>query len=139
MDTVSPEKRSWIMSRIRGRDTSPELRLRRLLHRVGLRFRLHARLPGRPDLVLPRHRIAVFVHGCFFHAHGCRRSRLPKSNSEFWAAKFAGNTERDRRVVAALEAAGWSVLVLWECESLDPLKIWSFVHGVLARTLPGGD
>ncbi len=106
------------MSRIRGRDTGPEMRLRSLLHRVGFRFRLHAKdLPGRPDIVLPKYRTVIFVHGCFWHRHeGCRNATTPSTRAEFWQAKFDGNVDRDNRNRAALEAAGWTVMTVWECE-----------------------
>jgi DNA mismatch endonuclease (patch repair protein) len=116
------------MSRITGRDTAPERALRSALHRAGLRFRLHRRdLPGRPDIVLPSRRLAIFVHGCFWHRHeGCRFTTTPTTNAEFWQRKFASNTTRDAANVAALEALGWRVIVAWECEvktSLDDLVI----------------
>lgn len=106
------------MRRIKGRETRPELRVRRALHAAGLRFRLQRRdLPGRPDMVLPALRTAVFVHGCFWHGHNCPKgTRRPQSNAEFWAAKLDRNTERDRDVQAALEEAGWAVRIVWECE-----------------------
>ncbi|MBN9019085.1 MAG: DNA mismatch endonuclease Vsr [Rhizobiales bacterium] len=117
-DTLTSERRSWNMSRIRGRDTGPELVLRSLLHRAGFRFRLHAKqLPGRPDIILPRYRTAIFVHGCFWHRHpGCRNATTPSTRREFWQAKFDGNISRDARNQAELEAAGWTVLTVWECE-----------------------
>lgn len=106
------------MSRIRGQDTGPELRLRSLLHRAGFRFRLHAKqLPGRPDVVLPKYRTAIFVHGCFWHRHsGCRNATTPSTRREFWQEKLEGNVSRDARNCAALEAAGWIVRTVWECE-----------------------
>lgn len=106
------------MSRIRGRNTGPELRLRSLLHRAGFRFRLHAKqLPGSPDVVLPKYRTAIFVHGCFWHRHpGCRNATMPSTRREFWQEKFDANVSRDARNQAALEAAGWTVLTIWECE-----------------------
>lgn len=117
-DTISSERRSWNMSRIGGRNTKPELRLRSLLHRAGFRFRLHAKdLPGRPDIVLPRYRTVIFVHGCFWHRHaGCRNATTPSTRMEFWQDKFDGNVNRDQRNRATLEAAGWKVLTVWECE-----------------------
>jgi DNA mismatch endonuclease (patch repair protein) len=117
-DTISAERRSWNMSRIRGRDTGPELRLRSLLHRAGFRFRLHAKdLPGKPDIVLPKYHTVIFVHGCFWHRHeGCRYATTPSTRAEFWQAKFDGNVKRDNRNRAALEAAGWTVMTVWECE-----------------------
>lgn len=118
-DILTPERRSALMSRIRGKDTRPELAVRRLLHGIGYRYRLHRRdLPGKPDIVFGPRRAVVFVHGCFWHAHpDCSKARLPRSNEEFWTAKLAGNAERDARAVAALEAAGWRVLVVWGCEA----------------------
>lgn len=117
-DSITSERRSWNMSRIRGRDTGPELRLRSLLHRAGFRFRLHAKkLPGRPDIILPRYRTAIFVHGCFWHRHaGCRNATTPSTRAEFWQEKFDGNVRRDARNRIDLEAAGWIVMTVWECE-----------------------
>ena len=117
-DVFSQAKRSEVMSRIRGTDTKPEKVLRSLLHRLGYRFRLHGRgLAGRPDVVLARYRTAIFVHGCFWHLHpGCPQGRLPWSNREFWSKKLRANRLRDRRKVAELEAEGWRVLTVWECE-----------------------
>ena len=123
VDTLTPEQRSERMSRIRGANTKPELKVRRLLHRCGYRFRLHRKdLPGRPDIVLPRHRAVIFVHGCFWHRHPdptCRRARMPRTRREFWEAKLQGNRERDVRDQRALAEAGWRVLVVWECELGD--------------------
>lgn len=106
------------MSRIRGRNTGPELRLRSLLHRAGFRFRLHTKqLPGSPDVVLPKYQTAIFVHGCFWHRHpGCRNATMPSTRRDFWQEKFDANVSRDARNQAALEAAGWTVLTIWECE-----------------------
>lgn len=113
------------MSLIRGRDTQPELALRRALHRLGLRFRLHgAGLPGKPDLVFPRYKTVVFVHGCFWHQHaGCSIATIPKSNTQFWVEKFKKNIDRDKRVSAQLNELGWKVLVAWECELSTRQKI----------------
>jgi DNA mismatch endonuclease (patch repair protein) len=112
------------MSRIRGTDSRPELALRRALHRLGLRYRLHAKdLPGKPDIVFPRYKAVVFVHGCFWHRHaGCNIATTPKSNTPFWVEKFDKNVARDSRVVATLEELGWHVFVAWECE-LAPSKV----------------
>ena len=109
------------MAGIKGRDTKPELAVRRIAHRLGRRFRLHKKnLPGRPDLVFPRHRLAVFVHGCFWHRHdGCRYAYTPKSRIEFWTKKFAQNVARDRKNEEALRNLGWRVLVIWECTTRD--------------------
>lgn len=117
-DTLSPEHRSWNMSRIKGVNTVPERLLRALLHRAGFRFRLHVRdLPGRPDIVLPRYQTAIFVHGCFWHRHqGCRKTTTPSTRREFWQQKFDGNVRRDARHLSQLEEAGWTVTVVWECE-----------------------
>ena len=118
MDTLTPQKRSWNMSRIRGSDTGPERRVRSLLHRMGFRFSLRRReLPGRPDIVLPRWRTVVFVHGCFWHRHaGCRNAVMPKTRREFWSNKLRGNVRRDQIVIRALQQLGWRVLTVWECE-----------------------
>jgi DNA mismatch endonuclease (patch repair protein) len=115
------------MSRVRGANTGPELRVRRIAHRLGYRFRLHsAALPGKPDIVFPRFRSVVFVHGCFWHRHDCKRgSTPPKTRPEYWAAKFAATTRRDQTALRALSEAGWRVLVIWECETRDPAAIES--------------
>ena len=117
-DIVDVQRRSELMAGIRGKDTSPELAVRRIAHGMGLRFRLHNKnLPGRPDVVFPRHRLAVFVHGCFWHQHqACRFAQIPKSRVSFWKNKFAANVARDKRNIAALHGLGWRVLVIWECE-----------------------
>ena len=115
-DRITAERRSANRARIRGRDTGPELLIRRALHARGFRYRLHAAdLPGRPDLVFPRWRAAVFVHGCFWHAHGCHMSARPTANAAFWAVKLARNRERDEASRAALLAAGWRLLTVWKC------------------------
>jgi DNA mismatch endonuclease, patch repair protein len=125
MDIVSPARRSQLMSRIRGADTRPELIVRRLVHSLGFRFRLHRRdLPGTPDLAFPSRRKVVFVHGCFWHRHrGCRFAYTPKSNSDFWEKKFATNQVRDRRVIRRLRASGWDPLIVWECEVGDLARV----------------
>lgn len=116
VDTVDPATRSRVMGQIRARNTRPEVEMRRLLFQKGFRYRLHKKgLPGRPDVVLPRRKVAIFVHGCFWHGHGCRYSRLPSSNTTFWAEKFQRNNERDHRKVRELRAAGWRVATIWEC------------------------
>lgn len=117
-DTVPPKVRSRMMSRIRSTDTSPERVVRSYLHRHGLRFRKHpATLAGKPDVVLPRYRTAVFVHGCFWHQHqGCREGRIPDSNRDYWEPKLTRTVERDRQHRAQLEADGWRVFIVWECE-----------------------
>jgi len=122
MDRLTAEHRSWNMSRIRGRDTSPEIRVRSVLHRMGYRFRLHRRdLPGRPDIVLPRYQTAIFVHGCFWHRHpDCRFAYTPKSRVAFWTEKFRRNIERHSEVEQQLRELDWRVLVIWECETRSP-------------------
>lgn len=120
MDTLSPEARSRLMSRIRSTDTKPELAVRSLLHRLGYRFRLHRKdLPGHPDVVLPRHRKIIFVHGCFWHGHGCKLAPGSKSNQGYWSSKIEANRARDARNRQALADLGWAVLELWECEIRD--------------------
>lgn len=115
-DILTPEARSRHMSRIRGRDTKPELVLRRALHAMGLRYRLHVRaLPGTPDMVFPKHRAAVFVHGCFWHGHDCELHRLPGTRTDFWRGKIAGNRSRDDHAMVSLHKAGWRTLTVWEC------------------------
>lgn len=114
--------RSAIMRAVKGRDTAPELMVRRLTHRLGFRFRLHRTdLPGRPDLVFAGRRKAIFVNGCFWHGHDCRRgARAPKANAAYWRAKIEGNRRRDARVCAELTAEGWATMTIWECETKDP-------------------
>ena len=121
MDRVDAATRSRMMSAIRGKDTAPERAVRRMAHRLGYRFRLHGRhLPGTPDLVFPRLRTALFVHGCYWHRHaGCRYCYEPKSNIQFWLRKFDGNVRRDEAAVAALRGMGWRPAVVWECEARD--------------------
>ena len=123
-DILTKEQRSERMSKIRGRDTKPELVLRRLLHALGLRYRLHQRgLPGRPDLVFAKYKAVVFVHGCFWHRHpGCNIATTPKSNTPFWTSKFENNVARDRRDLEALRGLGWKVFVVWECELNSGVK-----------------
>jgi DNA mismatch endonuclease (patch repair protein) len=117
-DTLTGQQRSWNMSRIQSRNTRPEVRLRSLLHRAGFRFRLHAKgLPCKPDIVLPKFRTVIFVNGCFWHRHpGCRNATMPSTRREFWQKKFEDNVNRDVRNCASLEAAGWTVYTVWECE-----------------------
>lgn len=120
MDTRTPEQRRRIMQSVKQKNTKPELVIRQVLHRLGYRFRLHRKdLPGRPDIVLPRHRKAIFVHGCFWHWHGCPKGQLPKSRLDYWLPKLEGNVNRDRTKMEQLELLGWSVLVVWQCETRD--------------------
>ncbi|WP_309628956.1 very short patch repair endonuclease [Brevundimonas sp.] len=117
-DVYSPEKRSAVMRRVKGRDTSPEIAVRRMLRAAGIGYRLGGRgLPGRPDIVMQGRRTVVFVHGCFWHGHDCARgSRKPKANADYWSAKLARNVARDREVIARLTHAGWRVVTVWECD-----------------------
>ena len=116
-DQIDSRERSAIMAKVKSRDTRPELEVRRALHRAGHRFRLHrADLPGCPDLLFPRHKVALFVHGCFWHWHGCKRSRMPKSNTDYWTTKIERNVKRDAQARSALDNLGWKWRVIWECE-----------------------
>ncbi|MDR3507363.1 MAG: very short patch repair endonuclease [Caulobacteraceae bacterium] len=132
-EQVNPA-RSAQMSKVRGRDTKPEMRARRALHAAGLRFRLQARdLPGRPDIVFRSRRIAIFVHGCFWHRHGdpnCKLARLPKTRLDFWEPKLEGNRQRDERNIAAITAAGWRPIVVWECQTRDEAVLNNLVATV---------
>ena len=134
-DFLDRKRRSEVMARIRGRDTVPELAVRRIAHGMGLRFRLHRKdLPGRPDLVLPKHRLAVFVHGCFWHRHeGCRLASTPKSRIAFWTEKFAANVARDARQESALRELDWRVLVIWQCETKDGASVERKLAEVIDR------
>ena len=118
-DTISPGKRSWVMSRVASKNTSPEKRVRSMLHKKGFRFRIHSsKLPGKPDIVLPKYSLVIFVHGCFWHCHpGGPANRIPKSNVEFWTSKFKRNVLRDKENRKALRALGWRVEIIWECET----------------------
>lgn len=126
VDKYTPEKRSEIMSKVRGKNTGPEMIVRRLVHGMGYRYRLHVgKLPGRPDLVFPSRRKAIFVNGCFWHGHrGCKRSKKPVQNAEFWDRKIERNMMRDRTAKARLKKLGWKILVVWECRTkkTDALK-----------------
>lgn len=125
------------MRAVRSRDTSPEFAVRRIAHRLGLRFRLHRRnLPGTPDLIFPRHRLAVFVHGCFWHRHlGCPRATTPKTRAAYWQAKFERTVDRDSAATAALNKSGWRVLIIWECWLREPGLV---EDALLSRTVRGG-
>lgn len=129
--------RSAQMALVRSRDTKPEMRVRKVLHAAGLRYRLHDRhLPGAPDIVFRSRRIVVFVHGCFWHRHpGCAAARLPKSRREFWEPKLAGNVERDKRTQAELEVQGWTVLVIWECETKSADMLAQLVQRIASATV----
>jgi DNA mismatch endonuclease (patch repair protein) len=125
MDRLSPRERSAMMQRVRSRDSGPEMIVRRLVHAMGYRYRLHAaHLPGRPDLVLSVRGKVVFVHGCFWHQHPrCPKSARPRSNMNFWRRKLDANVARDRRNITELQARGWQTLVIWECELRDPDRV----------------
>lgn len=129
-DTLSPSARSELMARIRGRDTKPEMLVRRLLHAMGYRYRLQVKdLPGRPDIVMRGRRKVIFVHGCFWHLHpDCRLARLPKSHLDFWLPKLEGNRARDLVNVEKLEAMGWRVLIVWECELGRKEQLSNILH-----------
>ena len=134
-DTVDSQKRSEIMSRIRARDTKPELIVRRIAHRLGFRFRLHrGDLPGCPDIVFPRYRAVILVHGCFWHRHpGCKYASSPRTRVEYWQAKFKDNVVRDRDNETALRALGWRVLVIWECETKDGRALAAHIASYLRQ------
>ncbi len=123
-DIVTPEVRSRMMAGIRGRDTRPELVLRQGLHRAGFRYRLHVKgIPGKPDMVFPKHRAVIFAHGCFWHGHDCALFKWPSSRPEFWRTKITGNMARDAKVKESLLAAGWRVLTVWECALKGPGRL----------------
>ena len=132
-DIFDRKKRSEIMSRVRGRDTEPEMIVRKIAHGLGFRFRLHRRdLPGSPDLMFPRYRAVIMVHGCFWHRHpGCKYASSPKTRVRFWEDKFEGNVVRDRRNEGALDELGWRVMVIWECETRDREAVAERIVGFL--------
>lgn len=135
VDTLTPQARSELMARVRSKDTKPELIVRRLLHSMGYRYRLHGQgLPGRPDLVFPRRRKAIQVHGCFWHGHqdpACKLARAPRSRMEYWLPKLTANRERDERNERALAAAGWDQLTIWECQLQDTNTLATVLRGFL--------
>jgi len=139
-DVLTAAQRQLNMSRIHGRDTRPEMLVRQGLHARGLRYRLHDRkLPGRPDLVFPSHGAVLFVHGCFWHAHGCALSKLPATRQDFWKKKLEGNAARDRRAIDALRADGWRVVVIWECALRGPgRRIEDDVMAAVASSIRSG-
>jgi DNA mismatch endonuclease (patch repair protein) len=134
-DVFDAETRSAVMRRVRAKDTTPELAVRRALTRLGVRYRLHRKdLPGKPDVVMPGRRLALFVHGCFWHGHDCARgARVPKQNRDYWTAKVARNVARDARNRQALAAAGWRVETLWECELKDAAALEGRLKALLAQ------
>ena len=134
-EKLSRERRSWNMSQIKSRDTEPELLVRRSLFRLGYRFRLHRRdLPGKPDIVLPRYRVAIFVHGCFWHQHtGCIDCSNPKTNTAYWGPKLLANRKRDRKNRRLMLQIGWTPVVIWECETRNPRAIEKKLQRILNR------
>ena len=137
-DRLTKERRSWNMSRIRGKDTAPERRVRSMLHGMGYRFRLHRKdLPGKPDIVFVSRRVALFVHGCFWHRHkGCKNCTTPTNNREFWTTKLNRNATRDKTNRKALRKLGWSSFVIWECETEDPQELDCLVNRFVRRIIP---
>jgi DNA mismatch endonuclease, patch repair protein len=129
VDRISPEHRSWNMSRIRDKDTKPEIKVRSLLHKSGYRFRLHRKdLPGKPDIVLPKYNTVIFVHGCFWHRHkNCKFTYNPKSRKKFWQDKFQGNVDRDKRNRKKLSSLGWRTVVIWECQTNHSEKLQQLI------------
>lgn len=134
-DRLSSQRRSWNMSRIKSRDTTPELAVRKVLYGMGYRYRLHsAAVPGKPDIVLKRFRAAIFVHGCFWHRHpGCKFAYIPKSRVEFWTKKFEANVRRDETVKKQLSDLGWKFLTIWECETKNSETIEHLLRGFLGE------
>lgn len=129
-----------MMSSIKAKDTRPELLVRTALHKLGLRYRLHQKLlPGKPDLVFPRHKCVVFIHGCFWHHHNCRYFKWPKTNEDFWRTKIERNTERDARNIASLISMGWRVCVIWECSTKAASNFNSISQNVYAWILHSGE
>ena len=135
-DVFDPAKRSAVMARVKSQDTKPERLIRRILTGLGARYRLHRKdLPGSPDVAMPGRRLAIFVHGCFWHGHDCARgSRVPKANRDYWLAKVARNTARDARTLGDLTAAGWRVETIWECEMKDRAALTAQLSTLLAET-----
>ena len=133
-DVYGREKRSAVMARVKGKNTSPELKVRKALTRLGARYRLHRKdLPGSPDIVLPGRRLAIFVHGCFWHGHDCARgARVPKANRDYWVAKVGSNRGRDTASGEALAALGWRVETIWECDLKDEAALSARLAGLLA-------
>lgn len=135
MDQISPERRSWNMSRIRSKNTTPELKVRSMLHRMGYRFRLHRKdLPGKPDIVLSRYKKIIFVHGCFWHSHSCKKGQhLPGTRIDYWKSKLAKNKERDNAAIIKLHNMGWKVLVVWECETKDEAVLKNLLYQYICK------
>jgi DNA mismatch endonuclease (patch repair protein) len=139
MDVLTAEQRSYNMSRIRSEDTKPELTVRKWLWHHGYRYRLHRKnLPGKPDIVLPKYHAVIFVHGCFWHRHGCKLTSSPATRKEFWETKFRGNIERDKKNIQQLDDLGWHSLIIWECEirtwdTALEIKIQNFLHSCVSK------
>jgi DNA mismatch endonuclease (patch repair protein) len=135
MDHINPSRRSWLMSRVKAKGTTPEMRVRRAAHALGFRFRLHQRkLPGSPDLVFPKLNSLIFVHGCFWHRHSnCSKASMPQTRQEFWNDKFQRNVARDALVQEKLQELGWRVLVIWECQTKEPRKLRSKLRNFLKQ------
>jgi DNA mismatch endonuclease, patch repair protein len=134
VDHISPERRSWLMSRVKGKHTSPEVRVRRAAHRLGYRFRLHRKdLPGKPDIVFPKYRVALFVHGCFWHRHvDCSKASTPKSRKDFWLDKFSRNSARDEEAYRRLRSQGWTPVVIWECQTKDKTGLPELIRALIS-------
>lgn len=135
MDVFTPEQRSAVMAKIQAKNSKPEMIVRRMVHGLGYRYRLHrSDLPGTPDLVFPRLKKVIFVHGCFWHQHdGCHYAYKPKSNSSFWKRKFSENTTRDERAIRELRALGWDILVVWECRTRETAKLLRELNSFLRK------
>lgn len=137
IDRLDAERRSRLMQKVGTKDTGPEKAVRSMLHRLGYRFRLHRKdLPGTPDIVFPSRKLVIFVHGCFWHSHGCSKGQLPKSRLDYWGPKLCANTERDARNVAALRATGWNVAIVWQCELADPKALATRLQHLLEEPPP---
>lgn len=137
MDKLNTEQRSKNMAAVKGKNTTPEIRVRKMLHKMGYRFRLHRKdLPGKPDIVLPRYRLCIFVNGCFWHQHpGCKRATIPELNREFWVKKFQGTLERDMCAKNELIAQGWRVCIIWECETKNEVSLSMSIQKCMADTV----
>jgi DNA mismatch endonuclease (patch repair protein) len=135
VDTITPEKRSWVMSRIRSKNTKPEMRVRSLLHMMGYRFRLHRKdLPGKPDIVMTKYKAVIFVHGCFWHHHNkCRDGKLPKSKLDYWEPKIKKNVERDKEHIKDLKFQGWKVFTIWECQTKKTDKLIAEINKIIRK------
>jgi len=133
MDTVTAQQRSCNMSRIRSKNTKPELAVRRMLTKDGLRYRLHlANLPGKPDITITKIKVAIFINGCFWHQHeGCKRKSMPKTNVGYWHEKLRGNIERQQKHISDLDILGWKVGIIWECQTKDEKQLYEVLQGII--------